>query len=201
MRKFSLIYFIIATFLCVLGAILALCGVIDWSLYRDAAAIVGTIASIIGILGLTINPLKNADINQLRSDGLKKLAKTAEEIEKSQEKMKETSEQINQLTIKKNDLEILVEQASLSIYYKKELERFYEKLKKQIEINDEIHDLIEEIELLEKESGDLNCKIEKNKEIKEIIEIIHKAQKWSPYRINKYGIEFSFLGGTILFRP
>ena len=116
MRKVSICCFTIALVTIIAGAVFAYYDfLIDWDNYKTMVAIVGSIASILlGLLGFVINP-----IQQYRSDKLRELAETAEEVEKKQEKLKEANDQINELTIKKNELETLVEKASLSIYYKK----------------------------------------------------------------------------------
>ena len=171
---------------CFLGAFIiyigcALCAgwnfLIDWDIYFKIATIVGGLASIIGILGLSSNPLKDSDIRDFRSDSLKKLAQTAEEIEAKHDEIEETNKKISSLEYKKEELEVLVEKASLSLYYKGELERSYSKLSTLIASSKEINDLILSIQQLEHDAGTLNNEIENNKDIQDVISTIEKAKQ------------------------
>lgn len=180
MRKYALIFFVIALICYLFGAIFAFLGwVIDWSVYLIMVAIVGGLASVFGLLGMVSSPLADADIRNLRSDSLKQLAQTAEEIERKQERLEEANQQINSLELKKEELEVLVERASLSLYYKNELERSYNKLHTLIRSEDHINNLILEIQQLEYDAKSLDSEIEINNDIKDIIATIQKAKEKS----------------------
>jgi len=183
---------VIALLTIAVGAILAHNNIlIDWNFYRTMVAYVGSFSSILGLIGLIVNPLKSIDLKQLNSEGLKELAESAEKIQKQQKEIQETNVQLEELKIKKNDLELLVEQASLGIFYNKELKRSYDKLSKLIESKKDIQELIQEIQCLENDLNDLNVKIEENKEIKEMITILQEADNLRKRRLrNEFGSSF-----------
>ena len=196
MRKFALICFIVAILCYGLGAIFAYNEwLIDWDDYQKIVAVVGGLASVVGILGLASNPIKN-----LNSNILKELAQKTEEYEKKQEKLQKATDQIAKLELKKEDLEALVEKASLSLYYKAELKRMYDKLGELVEKNDDISKLIDGIKNMESDATDLECKIDKDENIKEIIETIQKANDRTERKLRLTDIVLSFLGSQITVR-
>lgn len=177
MRKFAIICFIVAILVYGIGAILAWMGIlIGWDTYWKIAGAVSGLASILGLLGLAINPLKDADIKSFQVQTLQKLADTAKEIENKEGVLKETSDKITSLEIKKEELEVLVKKASLVLYYKDELERAYQRLLKLLNVNSEINETIVYIQQIESEAKSLNAEIDENADIRDIISTIVKAK-------------------------
>lgn len=177
MRKFSIICFILAFLIYVAGAIMAWQEfLINWDAYWKIVGIVGGSASIFGMLGIALNPLKDADIRNFRTQTLIDLAQTAKEIEDKQDALKETNEQLTSLQIKKEELEVLVKNASLALFYKEELERLYQRLLKLLDKNREINETIVSIRQLEADASSLNAKIEQNEDIQDILNTIQKAK-------------------------
>ena len=77
MRKLVIISFIILGVVYIGGAVCALFKVIDWNVYLIIAAIVGGLASILGLGAASMR----SEIRDYSADALKQLAKTASEIE------------------------------------------------------------------------------------------------------------------------
>ena len=80
------------------------------------------------------------------------------------------------LKLQKEELEFLVKKASLNLFFKEQLERYYETLDKQISNNKEINQTLNEIRELEYKVGELNIEIESNPNTEYILEIIKKAR-------------------------
>lgn len=196
MRTFKTVCFVIALLTISVGAIFAkLNFLIDWEFYTTMVAIVGGISSILlGLLSLIQNPLSNANIEQFSSESLKKLADTADKVIEEKQKLDKTNNEIKELKIKQNELEVLVNKASLSMYYKKELARAYNKL-----ATPELNEAIEEIKQLETDLKNLNEEIDENKDIKEIIRIVERANFLRTKRLLQGGYEINFFGGSLSF--
>ena len=193
MRKFALICFIVALLCYGLGAVFAYKNWwIDWNDYQTIVAVVGGLASVMGLLGLVFSPFK--DFN---SKMLKELAHNTEEYEKKQEELQKATDQIAKLELKKEDLEALVEKASLSLYYKAEIKRMYDKLGEIVKKNDDISKLIEEIKKMESDAKTLDCEIDKDENVKGIIETIQKANDRTERKLRFTDIVLSFLGSQI----
>ena len=188
--------FIVAILCYVIGAIFAYNNWwVDWDAYQKIVAIVGGLASVVGILGLRSDTFQDLNSNMLRE-----LAQKKEEYEKKQEKLQSATDQIAKLELKKEDLEALVEKASLSLYYKAELKRMYDRLGNLVEKNDDISKLIDEIKKMESDAKDLDCKIDKDDNVKEIIEAIQKANERTERKLRFTDIVLSFFGNQITVR-
>jgi multidrug resistance efflux pump len=122
---------------------------------------------------------------------LKSLAKTAEEIQKKEAELKTRESDISRLELQKEELEFLVKKASLNLFFKEQLERYYETLDKQISNNKEINRTLNEIRDLEFKVGELDIEIDKNPNTEYIIEIIKKARN---YRRTEIEIKTPFDG-------
>lgn len=191
---FGCFYF--AVFCYLFGAFLAYKNwMIDWDGYFKMAAIVGGLASVLSILGLVFSPL-----NDLNSQRLKDLAQKTEEYEIKQQELQEATTQINRLQLKREDLEALVDKASLSLYYKSELKSMYGRLHVLLDNSEDITKLVDEIQIMECDAKKLDCEIEKNEDISEIIAIIQKAKEKTERKLKFTDIILSFMGNQITVR-
>lgn len=196
MRKFVLFCFVVAILSYVLGAILAWRNLlIDWDEYLKIVAVVGGLASVIGLLGLVLSPIRD-----LNSQVLKDLAHTTEEFERKQEMLEKATQEIKTLELKKEDLNALVEKASLSLYYKAELKRMYDKLNKMIDSSEDISNLLKTIAKMEEDAQTLGCEIERNKDISVIISTIQKANERTERMLRFKDLVLSLLGNQIIVR-
>jgi hypothetical protein len=196
MRKLVLFCFVVAVLSYVLGAILAWRNLlIDWDEYLKIVAVVGGLASVIGLLGLVLSPIRD-----LNSQVLKDLAHTTEEFERKQEMLEKATQEIKTLELKKEDLNALVEKASLSLYYKAELKRMYDKLNKMIDSSEDISNLLKTIAKMEEDAQTLGCEIERNKDISVIISTIQKANERTERMLRFKDLVLSLLGNQIIVR-
>ena len=196
MRKLVLFCFVVAVLSYVLGAILAWRNLlIDWDEYLKIVAVVGGLASVIGLLGLVLSPIRD-----LNSQVLKDLAHTTEELERKQEMLEKATQEIKTLELKKEDLNALVEKASLSLYYKAELKRMYDKLNKMIDSSEDISNLLKTIAKMEEDAQTLGCEIERNKDISVIISTIQKANERTERMLRFKDLVLSLLGNQIIVR-
>ncbi len=196
MRKLVLFCFVVAVLSYVLGAILAWRNLlIDWDEYQKIVAVVGGLASVIGLLGLVLSPIRD-----LNSQVLKDLAHTTEEFERKQEMLEKATQEIKTLELKKEDLNALVEKASLSLYYKAELKRMYDKLNKMIDSSEDISNLLKTIAKMEEDAQTLGCEIERNKNISVIISTIQKANERTERMLRFKDLVLSLLGNQIIVR-
>lgn len=188
--------FVVAVLSYVLGAILAWRNLlIDWDEYLKIVAVVGGLASVIGLLGLVLSPIRD-----LNSQVLKDLAHTTEEFERKQEMLEKATQEIKTLELKKEDLNALVEKASLSLYYKAELKRMYDKLNKMIDSSEDISNLLKTIAKMEEDAQTLGCEIERNKDISVIISTIQKANERTERMLRFKDLVLSLLGNQIIVR-
>lgn len=192
MRKAITISFIVLGLAYLGGAACAFFHLITWGAYLIIVAVVGGLASIIGLGAASMR----SELREYSAETLKKLAETADEIENKKTQLKDTAEQIASLEYKKEELEVLVRKASLSLYYKEECERLYQKLLDLIHRESEINDVIVSIQQAESNLMAIDGEINDNKEIKDILATIQKAKS---RQISNPLLRVSFpLLGTVL---
>jgi hypothetical protein len=177
MKKFARFLIISVVLYFILGYILVILNVLKQELYNQIDTIVGGIASACGLFAFVIPSIKTSDFKNIEIDTLKSLAKTAEEIKKKEEELKTRESDIVRLELQKEELEFLVKKASLNLFFKEQLERYYETLDKQISGNREINQTLNEIRELEFKVNELDIEIEANPNTEYILEIIKKARK------------------------
>ena len=177
MKKFSVIFIIIAVLFFVVGYVFVIFGLLEQTHYNQIATIVGGLASILGLLGFVLPSLTTSDIKSIEIDTLKSLAKTAEEIQKKEAELNTKQNDLTKLELQKQELEFLVRKASLNLFFKEQMERYYENLDKLIADNKEISRTINEIKELEYKIAELEIEIEKSPNTENILKIIDEARK------------------------
>ncbi len=177
MKKFAVTFIIIAVLFFVVGYVFVILGLLQQAIYNQIATIVGGLASILGLLGFVLPSLKTSDIKSIEIDTLKSLAKTAEEIQKKEAELNTKQNDLTKLELQKQELEFLVRKASLNLFFKEQMERYYENLDKQISDNKEISRTINEIKELEYKIAELEIEIEKSPNTENILKIIEEARK------------------------
>ena len=173
MRKLIIIFFILLLLLYAGCAVCVLFDLYGWDVYFKIVAIVGGLASIIG---LGAAAFIRVDLLSYDAEAIERLAVAAKEIEDKNTKIKDASDQIASLEYKKEELEVLVKKASLILYYKEELDRKYQKLLALINKNEDLNQIVLEIPQLEENLKNLEGEMEENKEIQDILSTIQKAK-------------------------
>lgn len=156
----------------------------------NTIGIVGSIVSIVGLLQFFVK----VDVSDMNVDALKNLTTAIEEINKKDRELKDKTNIIRDLEVKNENLELLIQKASLSLFYKQETERYTEKLQDYLQNHKEIQDIIQQLLNYRKLSVELGNEIEQDESIKETIELLNKYQKHKGR-----GIFFSFDGSTPVF--
>ncbi len=177
MKKITGFFIVIVVLFFIVGYLLVVFDILKQPLYNQISTILGGLASTIGLLAFVLPSLRTSDIKNIEIDTLKSLAKTAEEIQKKEAELKTRESDILRLELQKEELEFLVKKASLNLFFKEQLERYYETLDKQISNNKEINRTLNEIKELEFKVNELDIEIDQNPNTEYIIEIIKKAKK------------------------
>lgn len=176
MKKITGSFIVLVVLFFIVGYILVILGKLEQTVYNQIATIAGGLASTVGLLAFVLPTLKNSDIKSIELNTLKSLAKTAEEIQKKEAELYIKQNDITQLELQKQELEFLVKKASLNLFFKEQLERYYETLDKQISYNKEITRTINEIKELEYKISELDIEIDKSPNTEYILQIIKEAR-------------------------
>lgn len=192
MKKLILFLFVFLFIIYAGCAGCVLLGLYNWDTYFKIIAVIGGLASIIG---LGAAAFVRIDLLSYDAEAIKRLAEAAKEIENKETQIKNASDKIASLEYKKEELEVLVKKASMILFYKEELNRLYEKLLTLIHKDEELNNVILAIPQKEGELANLEDEMEENPEIKEILNTIQKAK-----RKTKVELVFDTFLGSLIFK-
>ncbi len=100
--------------------------------YLDYAGIVGSLASVAGLIAFIKPAFSKSDINATELDALKSMTEKLVQLQLLEAERSKTKEEIESLEIKKQEMELLVKKASLALFLKEQYEYH------SIQITDEI---------------------------------------------------------------
>jgi hypothetical protein len=148
--------------------------------YFSYAGIIGGLASVAGLFALTRPALTRTDVEAIEIDTLKSMAETAEQLKTLESERARTREELDDLAIKKKEMELLVKKASLALFLKEQYahhERLLiEEVAKNYPIRENLEKAIESARKLEA----LNEEIDANPNVKQLKEIITAASRRQP---------------------
>jgi len=176
MKRITGLFIVLVVLFFIVGYILVILNCLEQTVYNQIATIVGGLASTVGLLAFVLPTFKTSDIKSIELSTLKSLTKTAEEIQKKETELNIKQNDITKLELQKQELEFLVKKASLNLFLKEQLERYYETLDKQISYNKEITGTLSEIKELEYKINELDIEIDKSPNTEYILQIIREAR-------------------------
>lgn len=181
----------------IIGGILALIGWFPADKYAITGGVVGGLASVLGLISLARPGLSQHDLDNIESDSLRKLAETTDKIKELDAARTATKEELDTLELQKQEMELLVQKASLSLFLR-EHRRLYEKwIQEEIQQNRELQRQLHELVAIDQKLDALNEEIESDPNVDLVKEIIISAKK-SPDEIDESFADFGLLTGSIM---
>ncbi len=179
MKKLLVWIVVLAIVYFVLGYIAVLLNWFDKEAYLTLSAIIGSLASVSGLLAFTTNKIEKDDIEKIGIEYFKKVVESAEELKEKEQELisKEKAltakdKEIKELDIKKNEMEYLVRKASMSLFLKDQLERTDLRIIEISEENKELNKLlIQRITIIHK-LKEVEEEIDSNSNVDLISEIV-----------------------------
>lgn len=102
------------------GWIAVLLGIVTRDDYFTYAGVVGGLASVAGLLALTRPAITQSDFKAIELDTIRSMAETAEQLNQLQTQRARTAQEIDNLEVKKKEMELLVQKASLALFLKEQ---------------------------------------------------------------------------------
>ncbi|MES2162901.1 MAG: hypothetical protein V4476_17215 [Pseudomonadota bacterium] len=120
MRKLFAIVILLCMLYFVGGWIAVKFSVVTRDDYFAYAGIVGGLASVAGLLALTRPAISQSDFESVELDTLRSVADTVEQLQILQSQHTRTIQEIDNLEIRKKEMELLVKKASLALFLKEQ---------------------------------------------------------------------------------
>lgn len=155
----------------------------DWitkGSYFEYAGIVGGLASVAGLFALTRPALTTTDVEAIEIETLKSMAETAEQLKTLESRRAKTREELDDLAVKKKEMELLVKKASLAIFLKEQYAHHERQVLDEIAKNSPLRENLEKAMDSAQKLDALNEEVESNPNVKQLKEIIASASRRQP---------------------
>ena len=176
MGRYRRLYIAITLLVCLIslaiGYIMMLYGSVESEQYNQFAAVMGGVASIMGLASLIRPPITPNDIEELDVASIKRLTRSAEELADMRGKRSAAEEEIAKLEEQRTEMEIIVKKASMSVFLVERLSRYESLIIDILDDNDELRSYIYEYRKTKDRLDALSEEIESNENIEIINAVI-----------------------------
>ena len=148
--------------------------------YFAYAGIVGGFASVAGLLALTRPPITQSDFKDVELETLKSVTATAEQLRDLQSTRARTVQEIDDLEVKKKEMELLVKKASLALFLKEQYSYHERQVLEEIAKNDHLKRSLENATESAAKVAALDEEIEVDPNVRQLREIISAATRRAP---------------------
>lgn len=124
------------------GAVLAYFGQFSAETYIIVTGIVGSVASVIGLVALGAARLTADDVRNVEADLLKDIAEQVQAAKEYEEKLATNREEISRLERERVEIELIVRQASLKLFMEERLRYIAMEIDKRITADVALGDLL-----------------------------------------------------------
>ena len=161
----------------VIGGILCLAGWFNVQTYAVAGGIVGSIASSLGLISLSRPGLSQSDLDGVEMESFAKIADAAKEIEALKVQRESQQQELQTLEQQKQEMEVLVQRASLALFLKEQHRHYTERVSKTIEKSAALKQHLEELARVSKKIEALDEEIETDPNVDLLKSIMESAKR------------------------
>jgi hypothetical protein len=129
MLKRIIVFIVMLCALYFIGGLVAIqFGWLTQATYNYYAALFGGLASVFGLLSLTLPRLTSSDLRQVEYESLQNVTKTIGEIQERAKELSAKEQELAQLNLQKAEMELLVRKASMNLFLQDQLERTQDRI-------------------------------------------------------------------------
>lgn len=155
-------------------------GIVTRDDYFAYAGIVGGLASVAGLLGLTRPAITQSDFKSVELETLKSITATAEQLQELKSAHAKTVQEIDGLAIKKKEMELLVKKASLALFLKEQYSHHERQVLEELAKNDHLQMALENASKSAEKIRALDEEISIDPNASQLREIINTASLREP---------------------
>ena len=156
---------------------------LDW-LHRDDyllyAGMVGALASVIGLVSFIRPPMSRIDLRSLELDSLQSMIKLIEDMERLEREKTKAEGEIEDLDVRRKEMEILVRKASLSLFLKEQLSYHERQIIEIMQSDLNLSRHLDEVKDIKKKLTTINEEIDSDPNVSLLQDIIITASKHEP---------------------
>lgn len=161
----------------VIGGILVVLGWFALTNYAIAGGVVGGLASVLGLASLVRPALSQSDLDKIESQSLRQIAETTERINELEASRSEAQEELTSLAIQKDEMKVLVQKASLSLFLQEQRRLYSKKIHEELAGNRVLEAHVSELVKIDRKLSDLNEEIESDPNVDLLKNIVAAAKR------------------------
>lgn len=147
--------------------------------YLISGGIIGGVVSVVGLLSFFRPAMTQADIQKLQLESLRDIAESANKLDDLEKARLAAESDINSLESQKQQMEILVRKASLSLFLQEQHNLYKEKVAETINQNKELSENLKKLSDINAKLEALEVEIQKDENVDLLLSIIREAKKRS----------------------
>jgi hypothetical protein len=180
MRKRFVVLIVLCFAYFIIGAICWWVGWLSKDAYLVGAGIVGSLASVLGLISLARPALTRTDIQNLEIESVQAIQEQSRKLELLESARSATQKEIGDLEIRKQEMELLVRKASLSLFLQEQRKLHERRVREELENNKTLKASLSELATIDTKLKALNEEIEKDQNVEQLREIIDAASQRKP---------------------
>lgn len=147
--------------------------------YLLYAGVVGSLASVVGLIALAKPAISQDDIKTIELNTLRSIADTTEQLKILEYDRLKTKDQLVSLEQQKKEMELLVKKASLALFLKEQYSYLEESIINEVNQNQPLKVNLDKLIEVSNKLQALNEEIDASPQADKLKEIIHSANKKS----------------------
>ncbi len=163
-------------------------------------SVIGSIASILGLIALSAPRLTASDIENVEADLIQDLADQAKAVRESQERLALSREELSRLEQERAEIELLVRQVSLQVFMEEQVKYISFEVEKRVRSDTVFDGLIRSYDEAKVRLNELNGQIISSGRAETISRILKEIQ-YRPALTRPRRMEIEFMGKTINIAP
>ena len=180
MRKLYAVIILVCMAYFIGGWIAVKFGLVTRDDYFAYAGIVGGFASVAGLLALTRPAFTQSDIKAVELETLKSVAQTADQLQQLQSTRAKTVQELDGLSVKKKEMELLVKKASLALFLKEQYSHHELQILDEVAKNEALGRSLQNARETAAKITALDEEIEVDPNVQQLREIIATASRKTP---------------------
>jgi vacuolar-type H+-ATPase subunit I/STV1 len=141
------------------GALLAWRGTLETATYILVTGVIGSVASVIGLIALSTPRLTTKDLRGVETELFNTVAEHLKAAKDSEEKLATNKEELSKLQRERSEIELLVRQASLKVFYEERLRNIAAELENRLTRDEMLTRLFDEYNEVLERVQELNATI------------------------------------------
>ena len=176
MKTFAFLFIVLAAAFFVLGGVTVWLGWFDISMYALIGGVVGSTASIAGLIAFISPKLTDKDVLAVDSKLVQRLAETTASLQEYEERLSEDKEDLARLHRDRLEIEALVRQASVKVFFEEKVARLSIEIEERVSRDRALSELLYEYDNIKGVAAKIDATINESEQAELIKEVLRDLE-------------------------